>query len=261
MIVSPPRATYRQSYAARIALTILFLCLAALPPIFAQGEFTPLVIAAMVAIVALDVAICWMIGKSILTIHDEGIRRTSIFGLKEIEWRNVKEYRYRAVPTQGAAHGLLGVIVIGIANKVGGRKATTNLILDLISNDGTKIRVTSSTKNAYEAIGVIIAAAHEQLKPRITAALGSTGAEFGLLRLSARDLQWKTKDPVPLREIAFAELAGQMLSIKKEGKLFSLVSVRSDKVPNVLLLLESLESLGVGASRMKSVDPLAHVRS
>lgn len=32
-------------------------------------------------------------------------------------------------------------------------------------------------------------------------------------------------------------------------------------VPNVLLLLESLESLGVGANRMKSVDPLAHVRS
>src|SRR5580765_6498465 len=202
MIVSPPRATYRQSYAARIALTILFLCLAALPPIFAQGEFTPLVIAAMIAIVALDVAICWMISKSILTIHDEGIRRTSIFGLKEIEWRNVKEYRYRAVPSQAGAHGLLAVIVIGIANKVGGRKATTNLILDLIANDGTKIRVTSSTKNAYEAIGVILAAAHEQLKPRITAALASTGAEFGLLRISARDLQWKSKDPVPLREVA-----------------------------------------------------------
>ncbi len=66
---------------------------------------------------------------------------------------------------------------------------------------------------------------------------------------------------MPLREVAFAEIAGQNLNIKKEGKLFSLVSVRSDKVPNVLLLLESLEALGVGANRMKSVDPLAHVRS
>ncbi len=261
MIVSPPRETYRQSYVARVALTILFLFAASVPLIISQGEWTPIVIASVAAILALDVAIWWMIGKTILTIHDDGVRRTTIFGVKEIEWRNVKEYRYRAVPSQGAGHGLLGVIVIGIANRVGGRKATTNLILDLIGNDGTKIRVTSSTKNAYEAIGIIIAAAHEQLRPRITNALASTGVEFGPIRLSARELQWKSKEAVPLREIAFAELAGQMLSIKKEGKFFSLVTVRSDKVPNVLLLLESLESLGVGANRMKSVDPLAHVRS
>ncbi len=91
--------------------------------------------------------------------------------------------------------------------------------------------------------------------------MASTGATFGQLRLSAREIQWKSKDPIPLSEVAYAELAGQNLTIKKAGKLFSIVSVRSDKVPNVLLLLESMESLGVGASRLRSVDPLAHVRS
>ena len=44
------------------------------------------------------------------------------------------------------------------------------------------------------------------------------------------------------------------------GKMLSLVSVRSDKVPNVLLLLEMMEKLGVGAGSAPSVDPLARVR-
>ncbi len=220
MIVSPPRATYRQSYAARIALTLLLVFFAAIPLIVADGQFTPLVIALSLAILAVDAVLCWMIGKSILTIHDEGVRRTSIFGLKEIEWRNVKEYRYRAVPVQ--ASGLLGMAAMGIARRVGGRKATTNLIFDLISTDGAKIRVTSSFKDAYEAIGTMLASVHEQLRPRVTNELTSTGATFGQLRLSARDLQWKSKDPIPLAEIAYAEIAGQNLNIKKEGKLFSL---------------------------------------
>ena len=259
MIVSPPRATYRQSYAARIALTILFLFLAAIPLMVADGQFTPLVIALSLAILAIDAVLCWMIAKSVLSVHDEGLRRASIFGVKEIEWRNVKEYRYRAVPVQ--AGGLLGALAIGIARGLGGRRATTNLILDVIGTDGTKIRVTSSFKNAYEAVGTMLASIHDQLRPQVKNELASTGATFGQLRLSARDLRWKSKDPVPLAEIAYAEIAGQNLNIKKEGKLFSIVSVRSDKVPNGLLLLESLESLGVGANRMKSVDPLAHVRS
>lgn len=260
MIVSPPRATYRQNYAARIALTILFLFLAAIPLIVTGGLFTPVATTISLAILVLDAVFCWMIGKSVLTIHDEGVRRGSVFGMKEIEWRSVKEYRYRAVPVQ-AGGGLLGVLVLGIARGLGGRKATTNLILDVIGTDGTKIRITSSFKDAYEAVGALLASIHDQLRPRVSNEVKSTGAMFGQLRVNVHELQWKSKDPVPLTELAFAEIAGQNLNIKKAGKLFSVVSVRSDKVPNVLLLLESLESLGVGANRMKSVDPLAHVRS
>ena len=57
-----------------------------------------------------------------------------------------------------------------------------------------------------------------------------------------------------------AEIAGQMLRIRKKGKMLSLVSVRSDKVPNVLLLLETMEKLGVGAGSAPTIDPLARVR-
>src|SRR5258706_11961628 len=100
MIVSPARTTHRQSYAARIALTLLFLFIAAFPLIVTEGKFTPGAILAIAAILAVDAALCWMISKSMLTIHDDGLRRANIFGVKEIEWRNVKEYRYRAVPIQ-----------------------------------------------------------------------------------------------------------------------------------------------------------------
>ena len=48
-------------------------------------------------------------------------------------------------------------------------------------------------------------------------------------------------------------------TLKREGKWMAAISVRSDKVPNVLVFLEVLESL---APQVKStgIDPLARVR-
>ena len=57
-----------------------------------------------------------------------------------------------------------------------------------------------------------------------------------------------------------ADIAGQNLRIRRKGKMLSFVSIRSDRVPNVLLLLETMEKLGVGASGVPVVDPLARVR-
>jgi hypothetical protein len=261
MIVSPARATHRQSLAMRLLVTLLFLIAAVAVLAIADGNYTPAVIAAVVLLAALDVAVWILVGKTVLTIHDEGIRRVTAFGAKEIEFHNVAEYHYRAVPVRTHAGGALGFLIVAAVNQAGGRKLTTNLYLELVDKDGVKINVTSSFKDAYEAIGVILAAVHDQLRPQIAKEIASTGATFGPVRLSARDLQWKAKEPVPLREISSAELAGQMLSIRKTGKMFSLVSVRSDKVPNVLLLLEQMEVLGVGASRLRSIDPLAKVRT
>jgi len=54
-------------------------------------------------------------------------------------------------------------------------------------------------------------------------------------------------------------LVGTNLRVKRQGKWLSVISVRSDKVPNVLVFLEVLESL---APQVKStgIDPLARVR-
>ncbi len=70
---------------------------------------------------------------------------------------------------------------------------------------------------------------------------------------------WAENKSVPVAQITQAELVRGNLVVKRQGKWVSAVSVRSDKVPNVLVFLEVLESL---APQVKStaVDPLARVR-
>jgi hypothetical protein len=264
MIVSPPRETYRQSYLVRIVLTILAVAAAAMVYFVGQDEHSKVTMPIAAAIIAADALLCFAISKTVLTIHDDGVRRVSIFGVKEMEWRNVKEYRYRVMSANAGGHvgGLIGILIIAaVSRTAGGRRATTNFYLKLVGKDGTKIWVTSSFKDAYDAIGTILASVHDQLRAEVVSHIGGTGATFGPIRLSARELQWKSKDPVPLGEIAYAEIAGPLLQIKKSGKMLKLVSVRSDRVPNVLLFLEQIEKLGVGAKRANMVDPLAHVRT
>lgn len=260
MILSPPRETFRQTYTPRVALAVLLLGTAFIVWLIAsQASSNPQIAYAVAgALVVLTVVFWIMIGKTVLTVHDEGVRRVSVFGTKELEWHQVREYRYRVVPVQ--VGGLIGYMVVAAAQRRGGRAATTNLYLTLVGEDGRKIAVSSFFKNAYDAVGMILGALHQAMRPKVDAGVASTGAIFGPLRLTARELQWKQKDPVPLGELMNAEIAGQTLRIRKKGKMLSLVAVRSDKVPNVLLLLETMEKLGVGASGVPSVDPLARVR-
>lgn len=62
-----------------------------------------------------------------------------------------------------------------------------------------------------------------------------------------------------MSEISKAELVRSNLQVKRNGKWLSAISVRSDKVPDVLAFLEVLESL---APQVKStgINPLARVR-
>lgn len=261
MILSPPRETFRQTYNGRLALAFVLLSIAfALWLLSAEMGMKPQIAYAVEATLVLLTVVCWVaIGKTVLTIHDEGVRRVSAFGTTELEWRQVREYRYRVVPVQTGG-GLIGYLLLAYSRRRGGRAATTNLYLTLIGEDGRKIAVSSFYKNAYDAVGTILGALHQAMRPAVDAGVASTGAIFGPLRLTARNLQWKQKDPVPLGELMNAEIAGQSLRIRKKGKMLSLVTVRSDKVPNVLLLLETMEKLGVGAGVALSVDPLARVR-
>ncbi len=260
MILSPPRQTFRQTYTTRMALAVLLLGAALVVWMIATETKTasPIPYAIEGALVVLTVVFWIMIGKTVLTIHDEGVRRASVFGTKELEWHQVREYRYRVVPVQ--VGGLIGYIAVAAARKAGGRAATTNLYLTLVGEDGTRIAVSSFFKNAYDAVGTILGALHPLMRVKVDSEVGSTGAVFGPVRLSARELQWKQKEPVPLTELMSADIAGQNLRIRRKGKMLSLVTVRSDKVPNVLLLLETMERLGVGATGMPVVDPLARVR-
>ncbi len=202
------------------------------------------------------VALWWILqSKSVLIINDAGVRRESVFGDKEISWNEIVHTRYRVVPINAYAHlGLVGAL-LALTSKSG----RAQLMLELISQEGKKLQVTSGFRDSNEAIGIILARVLpgmvQSAKARVQR--GET-VQFGDLGISAVAVTWK-KSSIPLSEITKAEIARSNLQIKRRGKWLAAISVRSDKVPDVLAFLELLEILApqVKASGM---DPLARVR-
>ena len=208
-----------------------------------------------IALVA-ALAVMWIaLGKSALIINDSGVRRESVFGQQEMAWSQITETRYRVVPINIYGHfGLIGAL-LAMSNKSG----RVQLTLTLISSDGKKLKVTSNYRNASEAVGMILG---RLLPPKVQAVKaklqrGET-VRFGGIGLSATTVTWKNNS-IPVAQITKAELVRGNLQIKQQGKWLSAVSVRSDKVPDVLAFFEVLESL---APQVKAtgIDPLARVR-
>jgi hypothetical protein len=145
--------------------------------------------------------------------------------------------------------------VLAWSSKSGGAQ----LSLELISRDRKKLKVTSNFRNADEAIGIILGRILPPMVQNVKARLqrGET-VQFGCVGLSATAVTWKGAS-VPVSEITSAELVRSNLQVKRRGKWLSAISVRSDKVPDVLVFLEVLESL---APQVKStgIDPLKRVR-
>lgn len=201
--------------------------------------------------------IAWLaISKNVLTINDHGVRRDSALGVQEMSWAQIQETRYRVIPINVYAHfGLIGAL---IAMRT--KSANANLMLELISADSKHLKVTSNFQNAKEAIGLILTRTLPPMVKNAQSGLqhGQT-IQFGDLALSATQVIWKNKTTIPVSEIEKAEIVGSNLQIKRRGKWLSAVSVRSDKVPNVLVFLEALESL---APQIKAtgIDPLGRVR-
>jgi hypothetical protein len=250
---------FRQTYALRILLALLLLGL--LIGIWTslddpRPSSNPILSWISLGAVLVYVALWIAIGKTVLTISDQGVRRDSIFGTQEISWSQIAETRYLVRPANAAAHfGLIGALVM-----VAGKSSAVNLTLTLVSREGTRLKVNSNFKKVKEAAGIILG---RILPPMVAAARtkvqrGET-VLFGSLALSAANLVWKNQPPIPLAELTRAEIAGTNLKIKRTGKWTSAISVRSDKVPDVLVFLEVLESV---APQLKSseIDPLARVR-
>ena len=201
-------------------------------------------------------AVLWVaLGKSALTVSDAGVRTESLFGQQEIAWSQITETRYRVVPVNMYAHlGLVGAI-LALSSKSGRMLLT----LELLGQDRRKLKVTSGYRNADEAIGIILARVLPPMVQAVKTRLqrGET-VQFGALGLAPTAVVWKG-NTVPVAEITKAELVRSYLQIKRQGKWRSAISVRSDKVPDVLVFLEVLESL---APQIKAtgIDPLARVR-
>ncbi len=215
----------------------------------------PILVWISVGLVVAGAALWIALGKSVLIINLSGVRCESVFGQQEMAWSQIKETRYRVIPINMYGHfGLVGAL-LALSSKSG----RAQLRLQLISQDGKKLNVTSNYRKVDEAIGLILARVNPPIVQNVKARLqrGET-VQFGGLGLSATALTWKGAS-IPVSELTKAELVRSNLQIKRQGKWLSAVSVRSDKVPDVLAFLEVLESL---APQLKSagVDPLARVR-
>jgi hypothetical protein len=201
-------------------------------------------------------AALWMVlGKSVLTISDSGVRRESVLGQQEMAWGQITETRYRVIPINLYGHfGLVGALLA-----MSSRSGRAQLSLELVGNGGEKLKVTSTFRGASEAIGIILGRILPPMVQSVKARVqrGET-VQFGSVGLSAVAVTWKNNS-IPLSQITKAELVRSNLQIKREGKWRPAISLRSDKVPNVLVFLEVLESL---APQVKSsgIDPLARVR-
>ena len=205
----------------------------------------------MVAVAGMWIAL----GKTTLIINDAGVRRESILGQQEIAWSQIAETRYRVVPINVYAHfGLIGALLA-----MSSKSNRAQLTLELIGQDRKKLRVTSSVRKAEEAIGIILSRILPAMVQNAKAKLqrGET-VQFGGIGLSATAVSWKGTS-IPVSEITKATLAGSSLQIKRRGKWLSAISVRSDKVPDVLVFLEVLEFFGPQL-KATGIDPLARVR-
>lgn len=215
----------------------------------------PTVLWVSVGLVAAGVALWIALGKSVLIINQAGVRRESAFGQQEMGWGEIVETRYRVIPINVYAHfGLIGAL-LAMSSKSG----RAQLTLQLISRDRKKLAVTSNFRKAEQAIGMILSRVLPPMVQSVKARLqrGET-VSFGGLQLSATAVTWKGTT-IPLPEITQAQIVRSNLQLKRQGKWLSAVSVRSDKVPDVLVFLEVLESL---APQVKAagIDPLARVR-
>ena len=206
-------------------------------------------------LVAAVVAMWIALGKFTLIVSDAGVRRESPFGQQEMGWSQITETRYRVIPINLHLHfGLIGALVAMSSKSKG-----TQLTLELISSDGKKLKVTSMFRDVREAIGMILGRILPPMVQSVKARLqrGET-VMFGPVGLSATTVIWKS-NAIPVSQITQAEIVGSNLRVKRQGKWLAAFSVRSDKVPNVLVFLEALESL---APQIKAtgIDPLARVR-
>lgn len=254
MIISPPEKTYKQSLTLRIAAAIVpvlawfFVWLAwsdnVKPPTWLLGT--------ALGLTALWIWMCLTVAKSQLTIHSEGLQRTTAFGITEMMWQDIMETRFTQVdPRQAAAihFGLIGLLfeaagrgAMGSNNTGSGPKTLT-----LHAHDGRKMKITPNWLDSDDAIGTIL----QRVNPSITEDLrrrireGQT-VKFGDLSLSQQGIGWKNKEPIPAQRVAKCEINGTYLRIKAEGKWLDNVAVATQKVPNIFVFLELVDELRTG---------------
>ncbi len=240
------RLELRASVAASIGLVLLALIPGMLLVIVpsAAGKIISAVIVA--ALLALAIAL----GKRRLVVDERGVTAKGVFGKTRVDWDEVDHYTYwsmdqTAAYAAGAQGGAIGaIVVIGIVaairatrkSKNGNRRFAQGQLV-LVSRGGVRLPIDNRYARAVEALDRAFAELHPRLRAQTP--------QFMPFALGDTDLRHEKKGTIGLADIQHIGAGGTRLTIKKNGKRLSWVSVPMKRVKNVLLFIELLAERGL----------------
>lgn len=247
MIVSQPKASYRYSYVIQVAVLLpvaLFILVGyvAYTGEAARDSLVTTILALIVSSLAC-LALFVYFNRQRVFVHEEGLVLSRLF-LKDrqIEWKDVKETRYRqtSLAQDLLMHlGILGALFTPfVGNKESAKKGTQEL--KVIGAQGS-ITLSNYFKNVRGGIRTAL----EQVNPPMLTAMRKQldqGQEvlFGSLSLNQQGICWKRKR-VAFAEIESAKILGREFRVKQSGKWLDAIAVPSQKIPNVFVAIDLIE--------------------
>lgn len=168
-----------------------------------------------------------------------------------IAWSDIRSYRLGARPIS-ATHGINGGFVdisaiIDFWHALRGDRTETQLRCELIG-DTQRLLIddTAAIDEIMRHIGPrLLARARDELaRERV--------ARFGGFTISARGVQWKTRDPIAIdaiEKLAVVDTTPVQLFVHVKHRAWPYAKLALDDVPNVLAMLELAGELGYRVDR------------
>jgi hypothetical protein len=265
MFISPPEKTYRQTLVHRLLLFIpvaLVLLIAFAVVDFDTSKMSPVGWAIVAVTLGLYIFAWWAIGQSSLNFHSEGVSTTGAFGGKEVRWDEISETFFYKVDQNLIVHfGLIGLLMAAASSRQasGDPMGAGQMSLKFSGRDPKqKIAITSSWRNAPEAVKAVLNKVNPQIKPEIQRKVqGGETVMFGPVTLSRQGIGYKQKPQVSFAEVTI-KFNGTYLAVKKEGKWLNVFRAPAQKIPNVFVLLDLAEELKLGGAP-RPPDPFLHM--
>ena len=122
-----------------------------------------------VATIGLSLFLFQIFSRELVSIHQEGIAHSGLFGAREIAWNEVKETRYQQITTAqtvGHQFGVIGMLVAAAADRKGGGSKTSQY-LQIVAQDGGKISLGNLHQGYKEVMQTVLARVNRSEERRV----------------------------------------------------------------------------------------------